>query len=109
MRRPSITKPQADKIWNLWQQGIPIRKISRDLDLCRRSVQRFINERCFPEGKKSKNKVANKPPTKKEKHVLPPDRSAEVVWCKACSAYVYPPCLACQIRSIKERNNREKF
>lgn len=35
--------------------------------------------------------------------IIPPDRSTEAVWCVACHATVYPPCLVCQLKVLGAR------
>lgn len=35
--------------------------------------------------------------------LIPPDTKAPAVKCPTCSAIVFPPCLACQIRALKKK------
>lgn len=68
-----------------------------------REVVRRIKRGCHYWDRKSSGEIAESAPELLMHGLIPPDLNSDIVKCPTCSARVFPPCLACQVRELKER------
>lgn len=91
------------QIRQLRDEGLTLTEISRATGVSRNAVRELSNPILPKRVRQSKAPKPPKPPRPpKAPTVQLPDRRRKPRWCDVCKATIYPPCLACQLRKLRD-------
>lgn len=85
-----LSEKTVSRILDLLAAGRTYSQIQAAVGVSRSTIQLVKFDRWAPGHSK-----------KRPARITPPDRQRQPVHCPVCEAWVYPPCLACQLRAMK--------
>jgi hypothetical protein len=91
-----LSAEEVTRILDLVRQGNPKRAVARMTGVSRGVIAVVIRD---PERAIKRRRV----PLKKSHGITYPNMRAPYTWCDICTAWVRPPCLACQVRNLRRR------